>query len=238
MAGSGSAGGAVVGGSCVSFGADGSDVGGVRGGGAGVVVSCAVVPVVSSVVGEPVDMGDPLYWVGQVRRTVRFADAVGWLEGRGVTEFVEVGPDGVLTGMVRDCLDQDQDQDLDLDSGVEPELVAVLRKDRPEPASFTAALARLHVRGVSPDWNAFFQGSGADRVDLPTYAFQHRNYWLAPAPSVPTPEAAAVGLGLGAAGIRCWAPRCRWPTRRVSCSPGGCRWTRIRGWPITRCSVR
>ncbi|WP_225851353.1 acyltransferase domain-containing protein, partial [Streptomyces sp. HPF1205] len=57
-----------------------------------------VIPVVSTVVGGLVDMGDAGYWVRQVREPVRFADAVEWLVGRGVTGFVEVGPHPVLVG--------------------------------------------------------------------------------------------------------------------------------------------
>ncbi|WP_344867120.1 polyketide synthase dehydratase domain-containing protein, partial [Planomonospora alba] len=52
-----------------------------------------------------------------------------------------------------------------------------------------AAVARLHVTGVSPDWRALL-GEGR-RVDLPTYAFQRERFWIdAPA----TGDVTAAGL--------------------------------------------
>ncbi|QWF78550.1 type I polyketide synthase [Amycolatopsis sp. CA-230715] len=123
------------------------------------------IPVVSNVTGETADVTDPEYWVRHVRETVRFADGVRYLEGQGVSAFLELGPDGILTGMAAESLS-------------DAALVPALRRDRDEAEVLTVALGRLHAAGVRIDWPAYFDGTGAHRVDLPTYAFQHEHYWL------------------------------------------------------------
>ncbi|WP_226030980.1 acyltransferase domain-containing protein, partial [Streptomyces hyderabadensis] len=50
---------------------------------------------IASTVAPDADLTDPAYWVGQVRSTVRFADAVVELGRRGVVSAVELGPDAV-----------------------------------------------------------------------------------------------------------------------------------------------
>ncbi|MEZ7007876.1 polyketide synthase dehydratase domain-containing protein, partial [Streptomyces sp. AD55] len=102
-----------------------------------------------------------------VRETVRFADAVAFAESRGVTTFVEVGPDGVLSAMAR--------QSTDSETAL---FVPLMRKGRSEVPTVVSALGELHVAGVGVDWARYFDGSGARRVDLPTYAFQRERYWL------------------------------------------------------------
>ncbi|WP_447009154.1 SDR family NAD(P)-dependent oxidoreductase [Saccharothrix hoggarensis] len=129
------------------------------------------VPVVSTVTGEPAEkMTTPEYWVAQVRSTVRFADAVHALVGLGVTTLVELGPDAVLSAMA---------PAITADAAAVP----LLRRTRSEPEAVAAALGALHTRGVAVDWSAYFRGSGARRVDLPTYPFQHERYWLESAPA-------------------------------------------------------
>ncbi|WP_425353076.1 type I polyketide synthase [Saccharomonospora piscinae] len=129
------------------------------------------IPIVSTVTGRQVsaeELADPGYWVRQVAAPVRFLDAVRAMDERGVTAFVELGPDGTLTGLAPDCVS-------DLDGSA---FVPVLRGGRPEPLTLGGALARLHVEGRHVDWAAYFSGSGGRRVDLPTYPFQSERFWL------------------------------------------------------------
>ncbi|MBA6441141.1 type I polyketide synthase [Streptomyces sp. GMR22] len=131
------------------------------------------IALVSNLTGEPAGADDVCsadYWVRHVREAVRFADGVRALEKLGVTSFLEVGPDGVLTAMTQDCLVAD--------AGSASVVVPVLRKDRPEAQALTAALAELHVHGVAVGWEQVFAGRGARKVELPTYAFQRQRYWL------------------------------------------------------------
>ncbi|MEU9303396.1 SDR family NAD(P)-dependent oxidoreductase [Streptomyces sp. NPDC048269] len=141
------------------------------------------VPVLSTVSGELTEAWrSPEYWVGQVREAVRFADAVRTLEQQGATRFLEIGPDGILTGLAAQSLD-------------DAVLAAAVRKDRPEPEALITALAQLHVHGVAVDWAAFCTGSATRRVDLPTYAFQRTRYWMtAPSAAGGTADTGQVGI--------------------------------------------
>src|SRR6202042_385276 len=105
------------------------------------------------------------YWMRHVRETVRFARGVGWLVGEGVGSFLELGPDGVLSGMVGECV-----EDLDDAGGV---------------------VAGPVVRGGSMDWERVFDGTSAKRLELPGYAFQRHHYWFDAVTS--TGDASAIG---------------------------------------------
>ncbi|HWM04126.1 MAG TPA: type I polyketide synthase, partial [Actinophytocola sp.] len=129
---------------------------------------------------DAAELGAPDYWVRQARSAVRFADAVATLAELGVTRYLEVGPDAVLTGMAGQCLE------------APATLVPALRGERDEVESLLAAVAGLHVSGAGPDWTAVFAGRGGQRIDLPTYAFAHQRFWLKPGSG----GGDAAGLGL------------------------------------------
>ncbi|MGP4053095.1 type I polyketide synthase, partial [Streptomyces sp. 2A115] len=142
------------------------------------------IPVVSNVTGTLAtaeELASPDYWARHIRQAVRFHDGVRCLETQGVAQFLELGPDGVLTAFVQNSLAEN--------AGA---LTPALRRNRPEAETVLAALALMRMRGAEPDWAAVLPG--ARQVPLPAYAFQHQRYWLDAA----APDVDAAGLGMNA----------------------------------------
>ena len=138
------------------------------------------IPVVSNVTGKVVaaQLTDPDYWVDHVRQPVRFVDGVRFLRGEGVRRFLELGPDAVLSPLTRQSIDDDAVL-----------IAAALRARQPETETFAGFLGQAQLAGVPVDWAACYDGSGAHRVDLPTYAFQRQRYWVSPGTGAVDPVA-------------------------------------------------
>ncbi|MFF3782119.1 beta-ketoacyl synthase N-terminal-like domain-containing protein [Streptomyces sp. NPDC001933] len=49
---------------------------------------------------------------------------------------------------------------------------------RSAPRTLLGLLAALYTQGAAVDWHAVFEGHATQRVDLPTYSFQRKRYWL------------------------------------------------------------
>lgn len=154
-------------------------------------VGLPTIPVISNVTGQLVadDFASADYWARHIRAVVRFGDSVRSAHCAGASRFIEVGPGGGLTSLIETSL-------------ADAQIVSVptLRKDRPEPVSVMTAAAQGFVSGMGLDWASVFSGYRPKRVELPTYAFQHQKFWLAPAPSVSDPTAAGqIGASDGGA---------------------------------------
>ncbi|BCM71126.1 modular polyketide synthase [Streptomyces sp. EAS-AB2608] len=151
---------------------------------AGLTWNEPVIPVVSNVTGKLADPGqltDPAYWVEHVRRPVRFADGIS---STGGSVFLELGPGGALSGAIAES------------AGDDAVSVPALRDERGEAHTLLSAVAQLFVRGTKVDWAAVLpEGATEAHVDLPTYAFEHQDYWL----PAPRPLMDAIALGQGAA---------------------------------------
>jgi acyl transferase domain-containing protein/acyl carrier protein len=126
-------------------------------------------PLYSGVTGGRVDaiVHDAGYWWGNVRASVRFAEAAQAMIDDGITAFLEIGPHPVLGRALADCLHA---------RGRHGFTVASLKRDGGEGASVAHACAELYVRGHSPDWTAFHQADAAK--NLPAYPWQRESYWM------------------------------------------------------------
>ena len=133
--------------------------------------SSVTVPFYSTVTGSVVE-GECLnaeYWYRNLRDTVRFDDAVRALLDDGHRVFVEASPHPALVRQIADIARA---------GGVE-DCIAIgsLHKDDSGYEGYLRSLCQAHVAGVDVDWNAVFAGKG-NRVELPTYPFQHKRLWL------------------------------------------------------------
>jgi acyl transferase domain-containing protein/acyl carrier protein len=160
---------------------------------AGIVPLAGRVPMVSTVTGEwltdaPVDAG---YWYANLRRMVRFDAAVRTLLTAGHTTFVEVSAHPILTAAIAETAE---------DAAVTAVAVGTLERGRDDAARVLTSFAQAWTAGLPVNWKAVLPA--AKPINLPTYAFEHQRYWLAP--SADTDPVAGSGLG-SVAEARFWA---------------------------------
>ncbi|QCX74519.1 Erythronolide synthase, modules 3 and 4 [Streptomyces sp. YIM 121038] len=147
----------------------------------------ADVPLYSTVTDEWLDTSrmDARYWYANLRRTVGFESAVRALAAAGHRTYIEVSPHPVLTPAVEETLES---------AGADAAVLGTLRRGEGGTERLLRSLGEAWAHGVPVDWSPLFAGTGARRVELPTYAFQHQAYWAVPGPETGG-DVTAAGLG-------------------------------------------
>uniref|UniRef100_UPI00117E8F2E type I polyketide synthase n=1 Tax=Streptomyces sp. JHA26 TaxID=1917143 RepID=UPI00117E8F2E len=159
---------------------------------AGIAPQASSVPFYSTVTGGVLDTSslDAGYWYRNLRQTVRFADTLRVLLDDGFRLFVESSAHPVLTMGV--------EQTAETHTNTPVTTVGSLRRGEGGLGRFLTSATEAFVGGATVDWAGVFAGTGARRVELPTYAFQRRRYWLDAAGQTVSQKSAS-GLGLGSA---------------------------------------
>ncbi|HEY8983486.1 MAG TPA: type I polyketide synthase [Streptomyces sp.] len=155
---------------------------------AGITPRSAETPVWSTVTGDWLDTSrmDAGYWYENLRRTVRFAEGTEALLESGHRVFVELSPHPVLTVGISETAEAHE-------GGGQAVVTGSLRRERGGLRELLTNASVLYVQGVPVDWTAFFDGPRAV-AELPTYAFQHTDYWLVSDNAVGDVSAAGLGL--------------------------------------------
>ncbi|HEY2084797.1 MAG TPA: SDR family NAD(P)-dependent oxidoreductase, partial [Mycobacterium sp.] len=123
------------------------------------------------------------YWFRNIRQTVEFASAARTASASGYRTFIESSPHPALIAGIEDTA---------TDGGADAVVVPTLGREDGGLTRFLRSAAQAFVSGVKVDWRAAVPGAGF--VELPTYAFERRRFWL----SGDGAAIDAAGLGLGA----------------------------------------
>ncbi|MGA9357232.1 MAG: acyltransferase domain-containing protein, partial [Mycobacterium sp.] len=144
----------------------------------------------STVTGKRLDTVDldADYWYRNIRQTVQFDHAVRSACEQGYRTFIESSPHPALIAGIddtaNDCVAGDA-------GTAEVTVVPTLGREDGGLDRFLMSAATAFVAGMAVDWRGVLDGAGF--VELPTYAFDRRRFWL----SGESIGADATGLGLG-----------------------------------------
>ena len=116
------------------------------------------------------------YWYENLRRPVRYQEAIHALHRNGHRLFLETSAHPVLTIPTQETLDTAQET-----SNQRALCLGTLRRDEGGLPRFFTSLAHAHTHGATINWEPLFTGTQPHRIELPTYPFQRKPYWLAPA---------------------------------------------------------
>ncbi|MFD6393242.1 type I polyketide synthase [Nocardia sp. NPDC060259] len=137
---------------------------------AGIAPRRGRIPVFSTVRGEFLDGAelDAAYWIENLRRPVEFAAAIESLVREGYRFFIENSAHPVLTFGVEQVAEAE---------GADVVATGTLRRDDGGPTRLVTSLAQVHAHGGPVRWDPLFPSGRI--VELPTYAFERRRFWLA-----------------------------------------------------------
>jgi acyl transferase domain-containing protein/D-arabinose 1-dehydrogenase-like Zn-dependent alcohol dehydrogenase/short-subunit dehydrogenase/acyl carrier protein len=113
------------------------------------------------------------YWFANLRQPVLFEQAVRWAYEHGYRTFIESSPHPVLTVGIQESLE---------DLGDDHCVVGTLRRDEGGMRRVLLSATEALVHGRTPNLASMFDDTGACRIDLPTYAFEQKRYWIDPTP--------------------------------------------------------
>jgi acyl transferase domain-containing protein/thioesterase domain-containing protein/acyl carrier protein len=140
-----------------------------------IVLNAPRIPIVSNLTGSwlsDAEARDPSYWVRHLRSTVQFGHGLGLLAAEADRAYIEVGPGRALSSLVK------------LQPGITANQVINslphADDDTHDHVHLVAALGRAWATGLNVKLAQFWAGTGARRVPLPTYPFQHQHYFIAP----------------------------------------------------------
>ncbi|MCX4759403.1 acyltransferase domain-containing protein [Streptomyces sp. NBC_01275] len=132
----------------------------------GITPHTSTIPFYSTVTGTPIDTTtlDSAYWYTNLRQTVRLTEATWAALADGHTAYLECSPHPVLTPAIEDTTETGN-------------VIGTLRRDEGGWTRLLTSAAHLHTHGTPVDWTPLTMAPH-HHLDLPTYPFQRKPYWV------------------------------------------------------------
>jgi acyl transferase domain-containing protein/thioesterase domain-containing protein/acyl carrier protein len=165
------------------------------------------IPIISNRTGVELtaaEATDPAYWTAHLRGSVMFENCMNTLTASPRRVFVEIGPGRALSSLAQA-------------NGVpSAQVIPALRhpdQAMADDAWHMLTIARLWACGVPVDWQAIWGDAPRHRVVLPGYAFQRREYFIAPGTAAP----ADTTLPTRSDDMAAWGWRTHWQPTAAAC---------------------
>lgn len=135
-------------------------------------LSAPQIPIISNFTGDQMTAAeacDPLYWVRQLRSTVRFSEGMSKLAASQTLLYIEAGPGKTLSSLAKA-------QGIDANATLSTLPHAEQHED--DHLYFLTALGRAWATGLPLPIERLSQAAEPRRVRLPSYPFQHQHYFI------------------------------------------------------------
>lgn len=141
------------------------------------------IPFISNLTGSWIteqEATDPVYWARHLRHPVLLSDGISELVRSDNYMLLEVGPGNTLATLARQHLGARESETILSSLGHR-------HSNRPEQNLLLEALGKLWLFGATVvDWSEFYKDESRRRVQMPTYPFQRKRYWVERLPDSPS----------------------------------------------------
>ena len=124
---------------------------------------------ISTVTAQPVNADDlkAEYWWSNIRKPVRFADAIQHIRQQSIDVFLEIGPHPVLGGSIKQSRQADESA---------PNVFTSLERGQPDQQTMLTAAGGLFTQGITINWRSFWDSS-AQMAELPRHPWNRQRCW-------------------------------------------------------------
>lgn len=130
------------------------------------------IPIISSSQGDHADFAQANYWVQHVTQPVRFLSATNSAIDLGIQNWLELGPQPILCGLLRGQLTDDTShQWIHLDCS----------SSSPTTEQLVDSVAQLYSMNWNVNWQNYNEKASVEsikNIDLPVYSFDRQRFWF------------------------------------------------------------